>query len=447
MKTKNSLLLGALLGCLGTAPVLAPGLTIAASPTEALVAAVTSKTSGPSKKTGLSKNSGAIVGHDVEFLGITSFAGDAPDGSGLSGTLEDQSPVNRIGGFSAMEYTGDGDRFVLLSDRGASDGAVSYPCRMHLMNLRLNEADGAIDAEFASTVMLTASDATTLNGSSKTATIDRSQSADEIWHAMDPEGIRRWKDGYLISDEYGPHIGVFSANGRLNDEWKLPASRRYVHLPEDLQTGGPFRGCFDNKGLEGLAVTPSSGTVWASYQSSLLQDGEFVDSKCRGDFVRWIAFDPQGRRVREVAYPLDHRKSGISELLAVDENQLLVLERDSKGGEKAKTKRIFLANVSDASDVAAVESLPIDRTGLTGKFDPVQPVKKRLLIDLLQWQDELGAAATAEKPEGLTWGRPLADGRKTLWICWDNDFEPTRRSYVACFAVDLSTGSTGSGNR
>lgn len=419
---------------LGITTIAAPSVSMAVSPAEAKLAAATLKSSAP------------MAPPSVEFLGMTEFAGDALDGSGLDAKLEDQSPSNRLGGFSAMEFTGEGDRFVLLSDRGAGDGAVSFPCRMHSMDLRISSDGGitqsrSIESQLIGTTLLTACDSSQLDGSSATSLVDRSQSDGETWHAMDPEGIRRWQGGFLISDEYGPHLGTFNVSGRMTSEWKLPESRGYGVYPSDPNSNEKAVGCFDNKGLEGLAVTPSTNTVWASYQSSLLQDGEFDGEKCRGDLVRWLAFDADGQRVREVAYPLDHRKSGISEILAVDEERLLVLERDSKGGDEAKIKRIILADLRGASDVSSIESLPTNqeslRDGFLGDGTSVRLVKKQLLINLMEWQDELGDAATAEKPEGLAWGRPLEDGRRTLWICWDNDFDPARKSYVACFAVAI----------
>lgn len=421
----------AFVAVLCSAAIVSPRVSIAVSPTDAkLVAASLAPSNAPS-------NLG------VEFLGMTAFDGKASDGSGLDSALEDQSPANRLGGFSAIEYTGEGDRFVLLADRGAGDGAVSFPCRMHTVDLRIGSRTNKnetceLEAEFVSTTLLTASDSSQLNGSAATAIADRSQPKDQVWHALDPEGIRRWQGGFLVSDEYGPHVGTFSLTGQMTSEWKLPASRSYGILPKDAVAVGSAFGCFDNKGLEGLAVTPMETTVWASYQSSLLQDGELEGSKCRGDLVRWIAFNTDGQRIREVAYPLDHRASGISELLAVDENRLLVLERDSKGGSLAKTKRIFLADIRGSSDVSSVEALPSDKDRLLDSEQPIRLVQKRPLINLMDWLVELGDAATAEKPEGLAWGKPLPDGRRTLWICWDNDFDPARQSYVACFAVDLN---------
>ena len=377
----------------------------------------------------------------VEFIGRVEIAGDATDLSGLSGGLEDQSPINRLGGFSAIEYSGQGNRFVVLADRGAGDGAVSYPCRMQHVDLRIQPSSKTIQADWVSTVLLTATDGIQLDGSITTANVDRTQSADQPWHAMDPEGIRRWGKGWLISDEYGPNIGCFDLTGHLEKQWLLPESRVCCKSGKTKLAGinspsNPASGCTNNRGLEGLAVTPSGSTVWAAYQSCLLQDGEMVDGKCFGDFTRWIAFDRDGNRTAEVAYAMDDRWSGISELLALDEHRMLALERDGREGEQAAIKRIYLADTRNASEVSNLAALPLSHRANQSSVDPIAPVCKKLLIDLMEYRQELGDAATAEKPEGLTWGPRLQDGRRTLWICWDNDFDPKRKSYIACFAIN-----------
>ena len=377
----------------------------------------------------------------IEFMGLVEFAGDAVDLSGLDGGLEDSSPSNRLGGFSAIEYSGKGNRFVILADRGAGDGAVSYPCRMQYVDLQLDPKGRSIEANWVSTVLLKSLDGAQLDGSNVTANADRSRPANSPWHAMDPEGIRRWGKGWLISEEYGPNIGYFDATGQLQKQWQLPESRVRCKFTKDELFNGKHSsdqlcGSCENRGLEGLAVTPSGSTAWASYQSSLLQDGELVDGKCFGEFTRWIALDQDGKLTAEVAYPMSSRYSGISELLSVDEHRLLVLERDGLAGKDAMIKRIYLANTQKASDVSKVDALPVDRSKNLSRPNPIEPVQKRLLIDLMEFQHELGAAATAEKPEGLTWGPALEDGRRTLWICWDNDFDPNLKSYIACFAVN-----------
>ena len=90
----------------------------------------------------------------VEFLGSTQLSGETFDKSGLSGMLETNTPINAFGGLSAIDYTGSGNLYVVLSDRGAGDGAASFPCRFHYIDLKLNPAMRSIDFELQSTSML-----------------------------------------------------------------------------------------------------------------------------------------------------------------------------------------------------------------------------------------------------------------------------------------------------
>ena len=169
-------------------------------------------------------------------------------------------------------------------------------------------------------------------------------------------------------------------------------------------------------------------------QSPLIQDGEMNEDKCLGLNCRWIIFDADRQLEKEVVYQLDDLKAGVSEVLVVSESKFLVLERDSNVGEEAKLKRIFLVDISGASDVSTVDALPP-----LALPEEIVPVSKRLLIDLLDDRFGIGGKHAAEKPEGLSWGATLADGRRTLWVCCDNDFDTHINSEIYCFAVPNSS--------
>jgi hypothetical protein len=59
-----------------------------------------------------------------------------------------------------------------------------------------------------------------------------------------------------------------------------------------------------------------------------------------------------------------------------------------------------------------------------------------LLIDLLDPAFGMSGEKAPEKPEGLAWGPRLADGRRLLMVCFDNDFDPARESIFVAFAID-----------
>ncbi len=365
----------------------------------------------------------------IELIGKLAIRGDHRDATEDQRKLEDGSHANQFGGLSGIEYRGTGNRFLLLADRGAGDGAVTYHCRYHEVELAADPATGTLSFQLESTHLLHTLAGEPLVGS--TAAHQQHQhnkNAKHAWTAFDPEGIRLLADqSLLLSDEYGPHIVVVDPSGRISYEFTVPDKFR-LREPEN---GVVQQGIYSNRGLEGIAVTPSGNRMIALPQSPLIQDAVIEDGKCLGLNCRSLVFDGNHNCIREIVYPLDNLASGTSEILAIDEERLLVLERDSKAGLEAKTKKIFLIDIAGASDVSGIESLP--KTDLP---ENIIPAKKSLLIDLLEPRFGLGGENAHEKPEGLCWGPRLADGRRTLWVCCDNDFDASISSEIYCFAVD-----------
>jgi len=367
----------------------------------------------------------------IQLVGTVRLDGSIADQSGLSAKLEDGSRSDLFGGLSAIDYMGTDQSFLLLSDRGAGDGAVSFPCRFHEVRLTLQDIGGDIDFELLGTTLLTTPTGASLVGSLTAHAEDqaRAASSDKTtpWTAFDPEGLRRLSDGTLVvTDEYGPRVVVFDESGRLLNKFNTPKKFDLLATVD----GKYERGTFPNRGLEGIAVTPSGQRFVAVIQSPLVQDGKIKGDKCQGLNCRWIVFDGSRNCEREVVYQLDSLKTGVSEVLAVSETTFLVLERDSDAGQDAKIKRVYFADIASASDATNIDSLP--QENLPKDF---VPVSKRLLIDLLDDRFGIGGKRAAEKPEGLSWGPPLADGRRTLWLCCDNDFDPKVKSEIYCFAV------------
>ncbi len=59
---------------------------------------------------------------------LRNHPGDAKDLSRMSGTLEEGTPKNQLGGFSAIDFDTESNSWFVLSDRGPADGATSYEC-------------------------------------------------------------------------------------------------------------------------------------------------------------------------------------------------------------------------------------------------------------------------------------------------------------------------------
>jgi hypothetical protein len=133
----------------------------------------------------------------------------------------------------------------------------------------------------------------------------------------------------------------------------------------------------------------------------------------------------------EYVYVLDDDSYGVSEVLAVNGHEFLVLERDGKGGDEAECKRIYQIDLEGASEVSECDSLPVGQLP-----QEIRPVKKALLVDLLDPRFKIRGPGCPEKMEGLAFGPDLPDGRRLLILACDSDFDETRPTVFYAFAVD-----------
>lgn len=363
----------------------------------------------------------------VELLGIGSLAGESRDLS----TVEDpqNQGLNRLGGFSALEYTG-GNQYLALSDRGPKDGAVDYQCRLHTISIELQREASespspSVKVSLEETQSLTNTQNLPFTGSSA------------VYHAtttsagrFDPEGIRVTGDGgYVISDEYGPQVIEFASDGKERRRFQIPqyflADKLAPTKAEEnaLNT----KGRFSNNGMEGLARTPA-GNWFGLMQRPLMQDSvQAEDASYSGVNCRMIELGkPSGS---QFVYQLDSPEHKLNEILAISETSFLVIERDGEPGLSAKFKRIMLVDTSAATNIADLESLPPELP------ESVKPVAKRVFIDLLDPTYGLAGENLPEKIEGLAFGPNLKDGRRLLVVCSDNDFVETNASQFYLFAI------------
>jgi hypothetical protein len=364
---------------------------------------------------------------DVVFLAKTSFAGDAIDRSGLSGKLEDGTPRNRLGGLgSAIAYSGQGNRFIMASDRGPADGAVSFQCRMHFVDIIVkSERRAEVKASLRDTVLLKDEEGRSFLGIA--SAFDPIRPATSL--RLDPEGVRVGRDGSIfISDEYGPYVYQFAPNGKRLRSIRIPEKFRIVHprAKEEDELKANKSGRVPNKGMEGLALTPDGRKLVAALQAPLIQDGGRAGANCY-----LVEIDLATGASREFLYPLEKSGLGLSEILAVNDHEFLVIERDGKPGKQARDKKIVRIDVAKATDISARESLPTK-----GLPKGVVPVKKQLFLDLLDARHGLAGPDFPGKLEGLAFGPDLADGRRLLIVTSDNDFKAEEPTWIYAFAID-----------
>lgn len=377
--------------------------------------------------------------------------------------LENGVAGNLLGGLgSGMVWAG-GDTFLMLPDRGPNatpyngyvDNTASYVPRFQTFSFHLTpQANGLpfqVQAQLDATTLLWSptklaygsgmaahigNGAPAINTpdrfyfSGRSDNMDRSQPSDFDSDArLDPESLRVANDGksVFISDEYGPHIYQFDRQtGERIKSFTLPQGFAVSFLSprgED-EISGNASGREANHGMEGLSLTPDGKTLVGIMQTALLQDG----GEKEGGYLRILAIDIASGATRQYAYPLANwgsddkpKYNAVSEILAVNDHQFLVDERDGKGrgaASSAANKLIYLADISGARDVSALTGHKVLRKAA---------IKKSLFIDLVAVLNAGGVPSEAipSKIEGLSFGPDVTlDGKTlhTLWISSDNDF-------------------------
>jgi hypothetical protein len=370
---------------------------------------------------------------EIELIGKTVIPAKLSDKSGLTGKLDDGTPLDRLGGFgSGIAYTGEKNRYVVLPDRGPKDGATSYACRFHFVDINVDpKAATKVQFQLLETHLFK-NNGKTFSGSFK----DFDPQNAEKSRRMDPEGIRvsRHKTLY-VSDEYGPSLFEFDFSGKELKRFSVPDRYKPTQQNADPKMELPphnTKGRIPNRGFEGIAVSPSGNVLIAALQSPLIQDAtQNKDGIMEGHNVRFLKIDLSTGKTSEFVYQLDAVQNVISEILSVSDHQFLVIERDSKPGPDAKFKKIMLIDTKEATDVSAVEKLPAVELPKS-----IQAAKKKVLIDLLDAQWNLAGEKFPEKIEGICFGPSLPDGRILLLVISDNDFVETVDTWIMAFAID-----------
>jgi hypothetical protein len=403
----------------------------------------------------------------VDLIAIADLDGNYEDlASETSGRLENGVIGNRLGGIgSGLAYAG-GNIFLGLPDRGPNanlynasvDDTVSYIDRFHTFEMMLtpNDIGAALPYNLTpiikETTLLSSirplvygtgdgignqvdgatpmgSGAPSLNNRHRYYFTGRSDGFDSTKLStnpnnarLDPEGIRVSRDGQsvFITDEYGPFVYQFdrSTGVRINT-FNLPTNLAITKLSaqKDVEIAGNTVGRTTNKGMEGLAITPDGKTLVGAMQANLLQD--------KKKSVRIVTIDIKSGVTHQYAYLLT-KGSGISEIIAVNNHQFLVDERDGSGfgdtpnldqvASPAEEKKLFLIDLNGAQEVS-------DKSGDLAAY----AMPKTLFLDLVEKLTDHGINPyfIPSKIEGLAFGQDViinGETKHTLYITNDNDF-------------------------
>lgn len=418
----------------------------------------------------------APIGADpaaISFVGFGTVAGTALDKSGLAG-----QPICRfdpphdcidqatLGGFgSAMAYTGFGNVFLTVPDRGPFDGRtdVPYQDRFHFMHLALKPVITTAQGTFPGAITTTLLETRLMKAPGNE---DFVGSSSDFEHRFDPEGAAVGRLGtFFVSDEYGPYINEFTSVGKLVRRIPVPAKFRIANPSGDVFTEdgstslelSPLlntAGRQANRGMEGLAISPNGRYLFGLMQNALIQDNGLNSSTPpgrRGFNSRLLRVDLLTGATAEFVYVIDATGSGrgVNDIVAINDREFLVIERDNRSlvptppnaAEVPANKKIYRINLTGATNVSNVAQLPERGTDLAALG--IVPVTKTLFVDMLDPAFKLNATQTikdviAEKIEGLAFGPDLADGRRVLYVISDNDLYPGRPTQIYAFAINES---------
>lgn len=417
--------------------------------------------------------SGQAFGDPVFVNGLR-LRGSRVDATGKPGANE-----GRLGFFSDLYYDPVREEWWALSDRGPGGGVLDYETRVQKIGLDVDPWSGRISSfRVESTVRFT--DPRRLL-SAPQAPVGRRHALNglnplllnldggELGRSFDPEGfvVDPRTGHFIVSDEYGPSVYEFDRKGRLVFVFETPANLipKVSGSPNFAATrdDGLDDGRQDNRGFEGIAITPDGKKLFAVLQDPLV-DEPGPNNGRNGRNVRIVVFDNDhgspsfGSGIAQYAYQLEKqadvlarivaaggtgsatnprqgRNIGLSAIVALNEHEFLVLERDNRGigvdnpqGKAGAlgvvgSKRVYRIDVVGATDVTSL-ALPIG--DLPSGIVPVTKSSEVTPFIDLAAHSVLPSGQQAEKWEGLTIGPRLLFGRRVIVAGNDNDYSVTQ---------------------
>ncbi|PSL49414.1 hypothetical protein CLV51_101746 [Chitinophaga niastensis] len=327
-----------------------------------------------------------------------------------------------VGGLSGIDYDAGRQQYYLISD----DRSALNPARFYTAKLYFS------DKSFDS-VRFTA--ATTLLQPNGNAYPDSKTNAALT---PDPEAMRyNAKKGCLVWSSEGerivepkdtvltnPAVYEISTTGQYIDSFALPTQFRM-----QATNNGPRR----NGVFEGLGFTPGYKYMYVSLEEPRYEDGPRADVRDTTAYTRIIKYNNDTRQpIAQYAYKLEpvahaaipenaFKVNGISDIMVLSDHKILTIERSFSSGIKDCTIKVFIADLSNATNVNNINSLQADTH--------FKPATKTLLIDFAS----LGKYI--DNIEGVTYGPVLPNGHQSLVFVADNNFSAAEESQFFLFEI------------
>lgn len=325
-----------------------------------------------------------------------------------------------VGGLSGIDYDTENDLFYIISD----DWSQTNPARFYTAKLFIHNKIDSV--QFLDVHYFLQPDGSVYPGAKQNP-----------YRTPDPEAIRynplnktiTWNsegERFIMGDSIvlqDPAIRVVTKDGNQSDSFPLPPQ---VHMYKEE------KGVRRNGALEGLSFGEGYKTLYASIEEPLYEDGPRAG---RGDstaIIRIIKYDLGTKKpIGQYAYQVDavvrdpvpangFRINGVSEILEISKNKLLIVERSYSLGRTDCNIRVYIADLSEATNIGGFASL---------KNENYNPAKKKLLFNM----DTLGKYIS--NIEGVSFGPQLPNGNQSLIFIADNNFRAVEKTQFLLFEI------------
>ncbi|GAA3826523.1 esterase-like activity of phytase family protein [Sphaerisporangium flaviroseum] len=276
-----------------------------------------------------------------------------------SGALLGTAPINGVTppfagqpvqGFSGVARRHDGT-FDVLSDNGYGNKANSADFLLRIQRVKPDFRTGVVRAVGG----------VDLSDPDRHVTFPLTRSDRRLTGAdFDVESMVRNPDGtYWIGDEFGPFLLHFSPSGSLLE---APVALPGVQAPENPYLGGGTPNLARSKGFEGMARAVDGRRLYPLLEGTVAGDPAGA--------LRMYEFDLRKRAYtdRRWVYQLEAPGNSIGDMIAVDRDRFLVIERDNQQGDAAQFKRVYLTDTRDRDRDGKV-----DKTQVADLLDLANP--------------------------------------------------------------------------
>lgn len=317
-----------------------------------------------------------------------------------------------FGGISGIDYDARRGVWLMISD----DRSDKAPARFYVGRLNY-DANGVRGLMIERSTALRREDGSSFPSSQS----EEGERADAEAIRLDPlTGDLVWSSEGDRPHGFSPSLRRMTLDGSPRGAIPLPPVFTFDRLG--------LSGARSNLTVEGLTFTPDGRSLWVSMEAPLIQDGPLASVRA-GASVRLIQMDRQGVVQAQYAYQLDpiqaaspaglRADNGLSEILAIDDHRLLMLERSGveiAKGQFAYHCRLYLVDT---------------RASMGNSQEGLSALGKQLLVNF----DGLFGVDPANL-EAMAWGPSLAGGERTLVLLSDDNFDPASPTQILVFAVN-----------